>query len=569
MGERGLRPIKGRHSSNERNAMPGIQFLADLYQGTWNAELFSAPPPPVDDAKVADITQKYQQIVREYPPADIEELGRVPAEVIRLMSGNGFFGLTIPTAYGGVGLNTREYLKVVEEIAGLDLSVALVSLAHLSIGVKGVVLFGSETQKEKYLRPAASGEMIFSYALTEPLIGSDAKHITTRAELSEDGGHYLLNGQKTYITNANYAGAMTVFAQLDPDKPGHMGAFVVETGWDGVKIGKDMPKMGLKASSTASVQFRDVRVPVENLLGEPGDGFKIAMTILNYGRLGLGAASVGAMEQALTDMLKRASSRIQFGVPIKSFPLIQEKIAKARVYSTVSAAMNAFAANLLDQEPLADLAVETSHCKLFGTTRAWDTLYDAFQVAGGSAYLTTQPYEKRLRDFRVTTVFEGTTEIHSIYPPLFVLRKITRQLGDSGLGIFARLVALNSGLVKQIDWPLRPDQRLPRKSARLAKRLAGTIKRRLFAALFFFGKKVERKEFFLRRMTTLSLYVYGILALLAKLDQEKQNGPNPDTLLALQYFTEEARQARRANRHLFDTRLDALTRRVFKSLEQE
>jgi acyl-CoA dehydrogenase family member 9 len=549
--------------------MPGIQFLADLYQGTWNTELFSAPPSPVDEAKVADIIQKYQQIAREYPPASIEELGRVPPEVIQRISQNGLFGLTIPTAYGGLGLNTREYLKVVEEIAGLDLSVALVSLAHLSIGVKGVVLFGNETQKEKYLRPAATGEMIFSYALTEPLIGSDAKHITTRAELSEDGGHYLLNGQKTYITNANYAGAMTVFAQLDPDQPGHMGAFVVETGREGVKIGKDMPKMGLKASSTAAVQFRDVRVPVENLLGEPGDGFKIAMTILNYGRLGLGAASVGAMEQALTDMLKRASSRIQFGVPIKSFPLIQEKIVKARVFSTVSAAMNAFAANLLDQEPLADLAVETSHCKLFGTTRAWDTLYDAFQVAGGSAYLTTQPYEKRLRDFRVTTVFEGTTEIHSIYPPLFVLRKITRHLGDGALGIFSRLGFLNSGIFKTIDWPLKPDHRLQRKSARLARRLANSIKRRLFASLFFFGKRVERKEFFLRRMTTLSLYVYGILALLAKLDQEKQHGVNPDTMLALQYFAEEARQARRTNRHLFETRLDTLTRRVFNSLEQE
>jgi acyl-CoA dehydrogenase family protein 9 len=361
---------------------------------------------------------------------------------------------------------------------------------------------------------------------------------------------------------------MTVFAQLDPANPGHMGAFIVETGWDGVKIGKDMPKMGLKASSTAPVQFRNVRVPVENLLEQPGDGFKIAMTILNYGRLGLGAASVGAMEQSLTDMLKRASSRIQFGTPIKEFPLIQEKIVKARVYCTVSSAMNAFAAKLLDQHPLADLAVETSHCKLFGTTRAWDTLYDAFQVAGGSAYLTTLPYEKRLRDFRVTTVFEGTTEIHSIYPPLFILRKITRHWGDHNRGILERLGFLGSGLFKGVDWPLRFDHRVLRKAARLAKRNACAIKRRLFASLLLFGKRVEHKEFFLRRMTTLSLYVFGILALLARLDQERHDGFNPDTLLALQYFAEEGRQARKVNRHIFNTKLDALTRRVFKSFDR-
>jgi acyl-CoA dehydrogenase family member 9 len=549
--------------------MPGNQFLVDLYQGTWNAELYSCPPAPVDDLKVADITHKYRQIVKEFPAAVIEELGRIPDELRHQLAQGGFFGLTIPEAYGGIGLNTREYLRVVEAIAGADLSVALVSLAHLSIGVKGVVLFGNDVQKAKYLPSAATGETIFAYALTEPLIGSDAKHITTSARLSEDGRHYLLNGQKTYITNANYAGAMTVFAQLDPARPGYMGAFVVETGWEGITIGKDMPKMGLKASSTAAVQFRNVRVPIENLLGRPGDGFRIAMTVLNYGRLGLGAASVGLMEQSLTDMIQRASTRVQFGVPIKSFPLIQEKIVKARVHGTVAAAMNAFAAKLLDQHPLADLAVETSHCKLFGTTRAWDTLYDAFQLAGGSAYLTTQPYEKRLRDFRVATVFEGTTEIHSIYPPLFVLRKIMRRFDDPTQGLFDQLRFFGAGLFGGVDWPLRCHHRIARQAAGLARRHAAAIKRMLFAGLLLFGRKVTHREFFLRRVTRLSLYVYGTLALLARLEEDRRDGPNPDTLLALQYFTEEARQAGKANRSILATKLDSLTHRVFQSLEQE
>ena len=188
----------------------------------------------------------------------LESLGRLPQEMLQEMAGIGLFGLTIPAAYGGLGFSTWEYMRVVDEMVRLDMAAALASLAHLSIGVKGIELFGNESQKQKYLVPAASGEMIFSYALTEPRIGSDAQHIETRAKLSPDGGHYLLNGQKTYITNANYAGALTVFAQMDPARPGFMGAFIVETGWAGVKIGKDMPKMGLKASSTAAIQFRDV-----------------------------------------------------------------------------------------------------------------------------------------------------------------------------------------------------------------------------------------------------------------------------------------------------------------------
>jgi acyl-CoA dehydrogenase family protein 9 len=289
------------------------------------------------------------------------------------------------------------------------------------------VLFGNAEQKRKYLVPAASGEMIFSYALTEPQTGSDAKNIQTAAAVSEDGSHFILNGSKTYITNANYAGGLTVFAQLDPDKPGFMGAFIVETARDGVTIGKDMPKMGLKASSTAAIQFKDVKVPKENLLGRPGDGFKIAMVILNYGRLALGAASAGMMKQSLLDMNDRAASRTQFGVPINQFELIQEKLVKAKVNGYVASAMTTFTAGMLESNPTATVAIESSHCKLFGTTRAWDTIYDALQVAGGSGYLTTQPYEKRMRDFRVTTIFEGTTEIHSIYPALFVLRALNKR----------------------------------------------------------------------------------------------------------------------------------------------
>jgi acyl-CoA dehydrogenase family protein 9 len=405
--------------------------------------------------------------------------------------------------------------------------------------------------------------MIFSYALTEPQTGSDAQNIQTVAAVSEDGSHFILNGSKTYITNANYAGGLTVFAQLDPDKPGHMGAFIVETAWDGVKVGKDMPKMGLKVSSTAAIQFQDVKVPKENLLGRPGDGFRIAMVILNYGRLALGAASAGMMKQSLLDMNDRAASRTQFGVSINQFELIQEKMVKARVNGYVASAMTTFTAGMLESNPTATVAIESSHCKLFGTTRAWETVYDALQVAGGSGYLTTQPYEKRMRDFRVTTIFEGTTEIHSIYPALFVLRTLSKRLQAEKSGRLSQFLGLVKKFFCRTRWPVAFDEKMMNRALRFAKASARRLRLMILAGFWIYGESVTRKEFFLRRISTLSLYVYGIITVLAKIEAVRKSGrPINAELNILAYFLEEARHTRKLNQRVFSTRQERLHRKI-------
>jgi acyl-CoA dehydrogenase family member 9 len=547
--------------------MTAESLIARIYQGVFPKDLFDSFTPLLHSEKVERILEAYRELLRVFPPETLESLGYLPQEMLQEMSKIGLFGLSIPTAYGGLGFNTWEYMRVVERMVGLDMAAALASLAHLSIGVKAIELFGNESQKQKHLVPAASGEMIFSYALTEPRIGSDSQHIETGAELSPDGSHYLLNGQKTYITNANYAGALTVFAQMDPTRPGFMGAFIVETGWAGVKIGKDMPKMGLKASSTAAIQFRDVSVPLENLLGLPGDGFRIAMTVLNYGRLALGAASLGMMHQSLEDMGKRSSTRVQFGVPIRNFPLIQEKLARAKVNSFVSAALDEFTATLLEKNPKGNLAIETSHCKLFGTTRAWDTLYDAFQVAGGSAYLATNPYEKRLRDFRVAMVFEGTTEIHSIYPALTALRNLSKEVREEGKKPLSRVRFFLTNLFRRIEWPLKFKDRTLKKASNRARANAETIRRLLLLGWAVYGEKASKKQFFLRRITILSLYLYGLLAVLAKLAFEENAGLlKQDDLSLLGFLLEEVKESRIQNRRLFDSRKERLTAFVVEAL---
>ncbi len=543
-------------------------FLEELYLRGFDPERFGRFSTPPEDPRAADIIERYRSLIKQFPPDRLEKGVSLPGELLEGLKEIGLFGLNIPQAYGGVGLGIPGYLKVLEAIARTDMALALIPTAHLSIGLKGIILYGSEEQKKRYLTRAATGEMIFAYALTEPATGSDAQHIETRAELSEDGTYFLLNGQKTYITNANYAGGLTVFAQLDPERPGHMGAFIVETAWEGVKVGGDMPKMGLKISSTAAISFKDVRVPAENLLGAPGDGFRIAMMILNYGRLGLGAASVGVMEQSLDDMLKRSDSRRQFGVPIGDFPLIQEKVVRARVHAFVARAMTAATAQIFGESPKAGAALESSHTKLYGTTRAWDTLYDALQVAGGAGYISTQPYEKRMRDFRVTTVFEGTTEIHSVYPALFLLRSLGKSLGAGGKGRVPQFLGLVGGLVRRQPWTLSFDEAVMKRASRQARSCARKVRRMAYLSLLFYGKNVIRREFLLRRITHLSLAAVGILSSLAWVDSGRRSGRDvKKELQLLSYFLEEAGEIVNRDGRFLDRRKEKIHRRIYRNLK--
>ena len=542
-------------------------FLTNLYFGYPQSSALKPFKVFHPDDKALAVIDAYRSLSREFPSTYLEEQGTVPSELMDKLRQINFFGLNIPATYGGVGLSLLQYLKVVEEIVKLDMSLGITALAHLSIGTKGIVLFGNQAQKRKYLIPAAAGEMIFSYALTEPKTGSDAQNIETTATLSDDGEYYILTGQKTYITNANYAGGLTVFAQMDPDNPGFMGAFIVETAWAGVKIGKEIPKMGLKASSTATIHFKDVRVPRENLLGQPGDGFKIAMTILNYGRLALAAASNGMMQQSLDDMAKRSSVRTQFGVPINHFELIQEKLVKARVNSWVVSAITEYTAGLLGDNPLALAAIESSHSKLFGTTRAWDTLYDAMQVAGGSGYFNTQPYGKRMRDFRVTTIFEGTTEIHSIYPALYLARNLSKRMLAYSKHKPLQLFFLLKGLFKRPRLKITIKKSGTRSALRLARANAKRINFMIHVGLLRYGGKIFEKEFFLRKITDLSLYFYGLLAALVKIENSEKSGKNIDEdFKLLSYFVEEARENRKRNGILSSSRKEQLHKEIVTEL---
>lgn len=542
-----------------------LGFLEYLYRGAYRSELLGPDPASIDEEKVGGLIAKLEESLSDFDGRAAEAGGRIPEALLGRLKEIGVFGMIVPREYGGLGFTISEYLRFIERMAGMDMALSLVPLAHLSIGVKGLLLFGSEDQKRRYLPGAASGETIFSFALTEPAIGSDAQNIRTTARKSEDGTSYLLNGTKTYITNANYAGAFTVFAQLDAERPGTIGAFVVERDWKGVTVGKDMPKMGLHVSSTAAVRMKEVEVPAENLIGGPGDGFKIAMTILNYGRLGLGAASAGLMQQSLEEMVARSLSRKQFGVPILEFELIQQKVVEARVHAYAARAMTYFTASLLDRAPLSNVALESSHAKLYGTTRCWDTLYEAMQVAGGSGYLSTLPYEKRMRDFRVTTIFEGTTEIHSIYPALSLFRSYGRELQRRGaVGKWFLLLGMGWRTVLTRMKESHPALRRARATAIRGEQLFRAMLRKGFLR---FGSKIVGEEFYLRRMTHLSLSLFWLIASISYLRSRHPNGDFPrEELDVIEYLTAEADTLQRAEGRSRRSRVEELTATIVASL---
>ena len=542
-------------------------FLFNAYFNRFDNDFIQSYRDISADETTQKIISRFLDISKNDSDLPMDRPGNLSEQYLSKLKVTQIFGLNIPKKYGGVGLSLKQYLSVVEAITVSNMALGLTALAHLSIGVKGIVLFGSKEQKQKYLPPAAAGKMIFAFALTEPGTGSDARHIETTATLSEDGRHYLLNGQKTYITNANFAGAMTVFAQTDPENHDKMGAFIVETSWKGVKIGKEMPKMGIEESSTAPVRFNNVAVPKENMLGRPGDGFKMAMTILNYGRLALGAASFGMMKQSEKDMLKRASNRIQFGVPIRKFQLIQEKMVKARLNHRVASAMTSFVAGMLESDPLALAAVESSHCKLFGTTRAWETLYEALQVSGGAGYLSTLPYEKRMRDFRVTTIFEGTTEIHSIYPALYMLRQLTRQMQPKGKGNIQKALFILKRLWHAHPWKQRFEKKEMNHAVTVANRLSRRIRFLICFGVLLFGKKMLERQFLLRRISRLSVYYFAIVSLVARLNSART--PVPETSVdfdILSLLLDEAVQFKRSNQRLRSYPSETLHQKIFTHL---
>jgi len=512
--------------------------------------------------------------------------GRFTDEARKGMADLGLMGLNIPEEYGGFGASAMMFSRMFGELGATDPALAVYFGAHASIGCKGIILFGTDDQKKRWLTKCATGELIAAFCLTEPGSGSDAQAMRSTAVPSADGRSYTLNGQKMWISNAGYAGVFTVFAKVPVEEQGkkkqRVTAFIVDAHAAGVSLGKIEEKMGIKASDTRTVTFENVRVPVEDRLGDVGQGFKIALEILNSGRLGLAAASSRGTRAVMDLALAHAKQRQQFGRPIGSFEMIQRKIAMNAVDCYASDAAWMLTAAMMDRGGI-DFSLETATCKIFASELAFRAANDALQIAGGLGYSKEYPYEQCVRDARINLIFEGTNEILRALIALSGLQQPGEQLKALGKAFkdpLHSIGAIGSYIGGRVKKQLvKPD--LTRAHAAL-KDEAGMVESEVHDlalavenALIEHGKTIIERQFLHERMANAAMDIYLAVAVLSRATAAIAQAGSPEgaalDLENARIFVPMAmRRARRCIRALGrnqDARLKGIAERAVESGE--
>jgi acyl-CoA dehydrogenase family protein 9 len=402
-------------------------FAKSLFLGEIHEELVFPFPKP--DPEEQDRIRALIASLREMPydAKKIEEDRWLGDDTVAELGERGLLGLYVPEEYGGQGLSQTGYCRVSEVFAQIDATLSVVMGVHQSIGMKGIVLYGTDEQKGRFLPDLASGRKLAAFALTEPNAGSDVAGMETRAERQSDGS-WRLDGMKHYIGNGSKAGVLVTFARTGERE---YTAFILEPDMDGFEVGKRFDTMGLRGNDLRELRYNGIRVPPENVLGEPGDGFRIAMQILNNGRLSLGTGSVGGAKYLLDQTIKHVKERRQFGQPLADFELVQDKIGWAVSYLFGLESMAYLSTGLVDQG-VKDYSLESAICKVAGTEFLWYAANRSLQLAGGSGYMRDEPYEKYLRDIRIFPIFEGANDVMRAFIALAGMKPLGDELKEMG-----------------------------------------------------------------------------------------------------------------------------------------
>ena len=404
-----------------------LGFAKGLFQGHFVADWVMPYPriPAAQQPELDETLTELRQFLDEHlDPAEIDRKADIPRSVIDGLGRVGVLGMTAPKEYGGRGFSQMANCKILEEIGRRCASTSVFVNAHHSIGIRALLLFGTHEQKQRWLPKLSTGEQLGAFALTEKEAGSDAANVQMQARPSEDGSHFIVNGEKRYITNAAIADVLTVMARTPvpgSDKTA-ITAFLVTPDMPGFEmLEARMPKMGIRGTATGRFALRNVKVPKENILGPYGKGLKVALTVLDFGRTTFGACCTGAAKTCLRLAIEHANTRKQFNKTLGNFHLVQKKIARIAADAYAMDAMTTITAALIDRG-LEDYMLETAMLKVFTTERLWECINDVFQIYGGSAYFVDRPLERMMRDARINQIGEGANEVLTSFIALVGMR---------------------------------------------------------------------------------------------------------------------------------------------------
>jgi acyl-CoA dehydrogenase family protein 9 len=510
-------------------------FTRGLFGGSVHDSLLFPFPSPLDEhrpdeAKVVQrlVHDLHALIGKELDSARFDEEETVSEEVIQAFARIGMLGLTIPQAYGGLGLSATAYARVFGEVSRVDASLAVLVGVHCGLGSKAIVLFGSDEQKARYLPRLARGEMLAAYALTEPDVGSDAQHIKATASRNADGS-WSLTGRKIWIGNGHRAGVIATFAQTEVERQGtrvsRPTAFLIRPDMPGFHVSGTVRKLGVRGSTQAELSYENLQVPADHVLGTVGKGFSVAVHVLNGGRLTLAAGCTAGSKAILGEMASFAEQRVQFGRPIAGFEITQRKLATLAADTYAADAMLGILSSMVDGGA-SDWSLEAACAKVFTSELLWRAADEMVQVAGGRGFVKPYPYERILRDARINRIFEGTNEILRLFIALNGVQGPAERLKEVGTalrqplrnwglisGYAASRIRSAFGATDAIDTPLAPRLDTHRKyfEKHVAELAAATTK-----SILKHRKEIIERQLVLERLANMAIELFATACVLSR-----------------------------------------------------
>jgi alkylation response protein AidB-like acyl-CoA dehydrogenase len=549
-----------------------LGFANGVFFGHFNAAQIYPYPELKPDEKdtVAKAVSEVRRFAEEkIDAAAIDRNAEIPADVIAGLGELGVLGMTVPVEYGGRGFSQLAYCRIMEFLGGHCAATTVFVNAHHSIGIRALLIYGTEEQKRRWVPDLASGRKLAAFALTEPEAGSDAANVQTTAVPTADGKTFLLNGQKRYITNGGIAQVLTVMARtpVAGSSETKVSAFIVTPDMPGFEVLEArMPKVGIRGTATARLAFHDMPVPAENLLGEPGRGLQIALNTLNYGRITFGASCTGVAKVCLHAAATHAKRRVQFKQPLAEFELVKKKIAYMAAHAfAMEATVNQCAA-LIDRGR--DIKLETAMLKVWSTDALWTIVNDTIQIFGGQAFFCNEPYERMMRDARLNMIGEGANDVLRVFVAMVGMKPVGVQLLDlksalaTPLKEFGTLFGFGAkrlGAQLGVTAPKVPVQsaELRPYALELGKRLRG-FGLAVQTALFRYREAILDQQYVLERISDAACELYAAGCTLSRLEHllAQANG-NPVELrrdvMAGKYFLRLAnRRARQSLAALTD-----------------